>query len=130
MPGRSATSIRATLLAWTLTLAWSLAAAQTPQAEADRALLLRQQQQDEISLRQHQFSEHLRPGLTAGERLELQRRQLEEQHRQQAQHQTQARRLDKLRQTLPHQPPEQAQRELITESLDRARQRTEPAPPP
>lgn len=130
MIARSAIPVRVALLAWTLIPAWIPAVAQTPQAEAQKALLLRQQQQEEISLRQKQFSEQMRPESSAAERVESQQRHLDELHRQQNQHETQVRRLDELRQTLPHQPPEQAQRELITEGLDRARQRAAPPPLP
>ena len=114
---------------WALLIAALVPAAfaQAPAGEVERALLQRQQYQEELAVRQRQFAERLDPALTPAQRQQLERRQLDERNRQQALHQSQVRQLGAVQQALPHLPEQQQRRELIWQSQEFLRQRTDQA---
>lgn len=106
--------------------------AQPPPGEVEKQLLLRQQYQDELQLRQRQFAERANPSLTPGQRLEIDRRQFDERTRQRALHDDQLRRHLGLQQVLPQLPESVQQQELAREraQFERERASENQRPPP
>ncbi|MBI3141070.1 MAG: hypothetical protein HYZ19_04320 [Rhodocyclales bacterium] len=119
---------RAALLAFGLAcLGASLATAQPPPGEVEKALLRQQHYQDELQLRQRQFAEQIDPTLTHGQRRALEHRHLEQRQRQRDLHDGQARRHEALQQSLPFLPDHGQRAELVRESQQFVRERAEQA---
>lgn len=110
-------------LAAVLALLPSVAVAQAGAADVERALLQRQQQQDEFSLRLRQFQQQSDPGLSPADRQRLQLRQRAESQAQQDRHTTQLRQQETLQQVLPLLPEAQQTIELQHQRAEFGRQR-------
>ena len=106
-----------------LVLPPAVALAQTGAAEVERALLQRQQQQDEFSLRLRQFQQQSDPSLTPADRQRLELRQRAESQAQQDRHATQLRQQETLQQVLPLLPETQQTIELQRQRDEFGRQR-------
>jgi hypothetical protein len=99
-------------LAAVLALVPSAVLAQAGAVDVERALLQRQQQQEEFSLRLRHFQQQSDPGLTPADRQRLELRQRAESQAQQDRHTTQMRQQETLQQLLPLLPESQQTIEL------------------
>jgi hypothetical protein len=93
--------------------------------EAEKALLQRQQYQEEFSLRLRHSQQQLDPTLTPRERRDLDERQQGERRRQEATHGDQRRRQMELQQVLPQLPEHRQRHELERQRAEFARERSE-----
>lgn len=127
------------LLATACIAAAGFVGAQPPQAEIEKNLLQRQQQQDELLLRQRQFRESMQPSLGPLERREMEQRQFDQRQQQRQLHQDQGQRQLQLQQSLPLQSQHgdggrlQLQREHFARErqdyLDKSEQKEKPQAP-
>jgi len=104
---------RCALLAASCAVLPGPAIAQAMPGEVSRQQLDRQQYQDELLLRQRQFEQGLDPSLSGSRRLELERRNLEEQQRQRELHSEQQQRRIQREATLPNLPENQQSSERM-----------------
>ena len=101
----------------------SAAHAQTAASAIDRALLERQQQQDEFTLKMQQSQALSNPALTPAERQALGTSQQAERRSLERRHNEQLRRHGALEQTLPALPQAQQQLQLDIERAEFSRER-------
>ena len=105
----------------------TLASAQTPASVADRAVLERQQQHEELVLRMRQFQALSNPALTPDQRQSLGARQFSERLDQDRLHTDQMRRHEVLEQAvLPRLPESQQQLQFDLEKAEFGRERAAP----
>lgn len=98
------------------------ASAQLMPGEVARQRLERQQYQDELLLKQRQFEQSIDPSLTGPQRIDLERRQLEQRQRQRELHSEQQQRQIQLDATLPRLPENRQNIELMRSNGEFARQ--------
>jgi hypothetical protein len=99
------------------------ASAQLMPGEVARQRMERQQYQDELLLKQRQFEQSIDPSLTGPQRIDLERRQLEQRQRQRELHSEQQQRQIQLDATLPKLPENRQNIELMRSNGEFARQR-------